>query len=364
MNNKIKVLHVIGQFGVGGDTTAILNVLEFVNKNKLNYQFDFLTHKGADLKRVKDIEKAGSKVYLLKGDVKRIGIIKYYFEIKKILKNNKYDVVHFHTSFQSCVGMLAAKRCKVKKIVCHSHTSSIQRKVNVVFKFFAVPFCKFLINILADEKIACSSLAKSNLYGKSKNCKIIYNGLNITNLKKIDNKKIIEIKKKYDLDNKIIVGQVGRIHDMKNPLFTLELAKNMLNTNYVFVIIGDGSQMPIVKEKIAEENINNVILTGIVNDVNNYMKIFDYLLLPSKYGEGLPVVLVEEQIINDKCLCLSADTVTREANLGNVEYLSINSISEWKNMLIKNKKTKKINLDKQEIFDIDKTSIKWLNIYR
>lgn len=364
MKNKIKVVHVIGQFGVGGDTTAVLNVLDFVKKNNMEFQFDFITHKGANLDRVNKIKEEGSKVFLLKGDVKKIGIIKYYNEIKNILKNNQYDVIHFHTSFQSCVGMLAAKRCKVKKIVCHSHTSTIQRKVNVVFKFFAVPFCRFLINILADEKVACSDLAKNNLYGKNKNCKIIYNGINITKLKIIDNNKIHEIKTKYNLKNKIVVGQVGRIHDMKNPLFTIELAKSMLNTNYVFILIGDGSQMSIVKEKIDKENINNVIFTGIVNDVNNYMKIFDYLLLPSKYGEGLPVVLIEEQLINDKCLCLSADNVTREANLGNVKYLSIDSTNEWKDVLIKNKKTKKITIDKQETFDINNTSIKWLNLYR
>lgn len=359
----MKVLHVIGQFGVGGDTTAVLNVLKFVKENGMDYSFDFLTHTGARIEKVEEIRRNGSKVFLLKGDVKRIGILNYYREVKKILKNNKYDIIHFHTSFQSCVGMFAARRCGVRKIVCHSHTSSIQRKVNPIFKFLAVPVCRFFINMLSTQKIACSMEAKRNLFGEKSDCNIIYNGIDIDNIRRTDDEKIKKIKEKYHLNNKKVVGQVGRISEMKNPLFTLELAKRFENDDFIFMLLGEGSQMELVKDKIKNENINNVILTGNVDDVNNYMRIFDYLLLPSKYGEGLPVVLIEQQLVNNNCLCLSADNVTKEANLGNVIYLSIKNLNDWEETLKNIKNCKNISRNNEKKFDIRETSISWLNTY-
>ena len=85
-------------------------------------------------------------------------------------------------------------------------------------------------------------------------------------------------------------------------------------------------------------------------------------MLPSKYGEGLPVVLIEQQIVNDKCICIANDNVSKEANLGNVSYISINDDAKWISTIkeCKNKKTKSICYDN---FDIKNTAIKWLSIY-
>ena len=84
------------------------------------------------------------------------------------------------------------------------------------------------------------------------------------------------------------------------------------------------------------------------------MKMFDVLLLPSKYGEGLPMVLIEEQITNSNCLCLTSNIVTEESNLGNVKFLELN-LEKWINAIM-NKESLIEKLTKEKLIILILTS--------
>ena len=100
-----RILHVVGHLGNGGDTTAIMNIMKYINDNNLDYCFDFLTHEGYNINYVNELKKEGTKVYVIEDDARVLGPYKYYQKINKILKNTAYDAIHFHTSFQSFVGL-------------------------------------------------------------------------------------------------------------------------------------------------------------------------------------------------------------------------------------------------------------------
>ena len=361
MEKKIKVLHVIGHLGKGGDSTAVFNVMNYIEENKKNLELDFLTHNGYDEKVYKEIKK-NHKIYVISNDARKMNLIKYYKEICKILKNNNYDAIHFHTSFQSCIGLLAAKRCKVKKRICHSHTSSVQRKGNKVIELIALPICRVLIELLSTEKVACSKEASKNLFINQKNVKIIYNGLHIDNICNINTQEVVSIKKTIDYKkNDVIVGQVGRFSEMKNQLFTIKLAEQ--NKNIKFVLLGNGEKFEEIKDYVESKKISNVYLVGKVSNVQDYMSIFNFLLLPSKYGEGLPVVLIEQQIVNHNCVCIANSNISKESNLGNVEFVDINEIKGWIEIINKREidKPKKIDFSQ---FDINVSAEKWISIYK
>ena len=181
-----KILHVVGHLGNGGDTRSIINVLDYINHNNCDYTFDFLTHEGYNVKFVNELKKSNIKVSVLEGDARIIGPIKYYRLLVDFFRNNSYDAVHFHTSFQSFVGIIAAKRCGIKIRVCHSHTSDTVRKTNKIQKLFILPLCRVLINIFSTKKICCSKNAGEFLFGKHSKFEIIYNGIDIEKIKKID----------------------------------------------------------------------------------------------------------------------------------------------------------------------------------
>ena len=93
------------------------------------------------------------------------------------------------------------------------------------------------------------------------------------------------------------------------------------------------------------------------------MSIFNFLLLPSKYGEGLPVVLIEQQIVNHNCVCIANSNISKESNLGNVEFVDINEIKGWIEIINKREidKPKKIDFSQ---FDINVSAEKWISIYK
>ena len=358
---KTKVLHVIGHLGKGGDSTAVLNIMNYIDENNEAYDFDFLTHNGYDENIVNNIQKK-HKVFVLKNDARKMNPIKYYKEIKKILTKNNYDCVHFHTSFQSCIGLIAAKRAKVNIRVCHSHTSDTIRKTSSFSKKMILPVCRKLINIFATDKICCSKMSGEFLYGKNADFQVIYNGIDINKIKNIDGTKVKKIKEKYNIDDDtVVIGQVGRFDENKNQVFTLELAKKMENNKCLFFLIGDGELLEYIKKLSVDMKLKNVYFTNKIKNVNDFMYIFDFLLLPSKFGEGLPVTLIEQQIVNNHCICISSDIVTREANLGSVVYLNLNSVDDWVNV-IKNPKTDMKECNYHE-FDINVTAKKWLDLY-
>lgn len=357
----MRIVHVVGFLGNGGDTSAIMNIYDYIKKNKLPYKFDFITHKGCDLKFVKKVEEMGSKVFILDGDVRKQGFFKYYKNIKKILKENKYDAIHFHTSFQSFVGLIAAKKEKIKIRICHSHTSQMQRKLNFILKSIIVPISKFFISKYSTKMVACSEVAAKNLFLRDKNYTIVYNGIDIKKIKTINKENVEKIKEKYNIKKTdICIGQVGRLSEMKNPLFTLKLASK-LDEKYKFFFLGDGDLLDICKDYVEKNGINNVYFTGKVNNANEYMSMFDFLILPSKYGEGLPVVLTECQIINPNCICLANSNVSREANLGNVYYYSISDYKLWIDEIKKKHTSSRIDYKK---FDLNNTAEEWIKLYK
>ena len=59
MDKEIKVLQIIGKLGKGGDTSAVITIVEELKKRLPNVKFDFLTHTGCDLRLVQQLKNNG-----------------------------------------------------------------------------------------------------------------------------------------------------------------------------------------------------------------------------------------------------------------------------------------------------------------
>lgn len=351
---KIRVLHVIGHLGKGGDSTAVLNLMNYLEKNSFNIEFDFITHTGYDENLVNKLQEKKHKVYIIKDDARNIGIFDYYREISKILKLNKYDIIQFHTSFQSAIGLLAAKRNNVKKRIVHSHTTAIQRSANIIKKLIYIPICRFIINICSTDRVACSKMSGKFLFGKYSNFDVIYNGIEIERLKDIDKNIVKKIKNEISYKKgDVLIGQVGRFDENKNQLFSIRLV-NSLPSNYKLILLGENNYI-----NDSEYKNDKIFFEGKVKNIQDYMSLFDFLLLPSKYGEGLPTVVIEQQIVNENAICLVSDIVTPECSIGNVVFLHLDE-KGWYDQIIKTQSTYKVDYSE---FDIDNTGIKWLDVY-
>lgn len=336
-----RVLQVIGQLGRGGDTSVVLDIMHNMDKNK--YHFDFLTHDKADDNVVQQLQNEGCTVYKLDGDVRKLGPIKYYNAVRNILRNSqyKYDIVHTHTSMQSGVALMAAKHEHIKKRVCHSHISAIQRETNKLSKFFLTPILRFLYLYYSTDKIGCSKMAGDFLFGND-NYNLIYNGVDTEKYKSVTYENIQKFRKEFNInDDDILIGHIARFSNMKNQDFDLLLAERLQDyPNIRFVLVGKGINFEKIKNK-AKNLGDKIIFTGQRDDIPILMKSFDCVILPSLSGEGFPVTIMEAQAAG--CKCIISDKVTSEVEVGLnlVKMIPTSNVEQWLDEL----KTIKRNLD-------------------
>ena len=308
------ILHVIGYLGRGGDTAVVLQVLSRMDRKQ--YHFDFVTHEGRTRQEtVAFLREQGCRVYILPGDVRALGPVRYLRDFRQLLENApvSYDAVHVHTGMQSGVALLAAKRAGIPVRICHSHVTAIQRKAPAVQKLLGVPVFRFLIRTCATESVGCSRAAGEFLFGKQPFA-VVHNGVDTEAFQNATKEQTDDIRKSLRAgDGDIVIGMAARMNPMKNHAFALSLAEALRDMpNLRFVFLGDGELLPQLKEQ-AKGDLR-IFFPGQRSDVAAWMKAFDCLLLPSLPGEGFPVAVLEGQAAG--CPCLISDNVTEEADAG------------------------------------------------
>ena len=112
-----------------------------------------------------------------------------------------------------------------------------------------------------------------------------------------DEEKRKELRDKYNLNNKNVIGHIGRFQPQKNQEFLVEIFSRYLkqDNNAILMLIGQGENEDKVKQRISELGINDkVMLMGVRQDVNELLQAMDVFVLPSLF-EGLGMVLIEAQ---------------------------------------------------------------------
>lgn len=349
---------LIGYLGLGKTSGIDKYLLNFAKKieNK-NIQIDFLT-RYYDKEFKEELNKMGYNVYVVS---RNRHFIKQYKEMKNILKNN-YDVAYFNISeTYNCIGLIAAKKAKVKKIISHSHNSDIASNNKIIkkIKVFLNYLFKPVVSNCANNYLACSDLAAKWLYTKQiyKNEKynIIYNSIDFNKFcfkPKIRK----DIRRKLNIDDNYVLGFVGRFNYQKNTKFLVDVLFETLKqkNNTILLCIGDGEELERFKNYAKEKNVyDKVVFAGSVNNVYDYYQAFDVFILPSLY-EGLPIVGVEAQI--NGCPSIFSDRITKHVLIGKNSYREkINDAKAWADRIISIKDRNNILLDVAKNYDLNNT---------
>ncbi len=309
---------------IGGVETYIINLVRNIDREK--FEIDFLIQDditGINKERIDGYYNNFYKVENLKKHP-----IKALKRLKKIYKENNYDVAHLNISTaSSALYALPAKiYSKKTNIIVHSHNGGDK---NVVQHYF---FRKIL-NLIADKYLACSKLAAEWMFGSK-----IANSMRVTITNNaIETERFLynkekrdKIRKELNLTNNFVIGHVGRFNQQKNHSGMIEIFKEVLkkDKDIKLMLLGTGELEENIKEKVKEYKIqDNVLFLGIKQNVNDYYQAMDVFILPSNF-EGLPIVGVEAQASGIKCLF--SENVTKETDItGNVEFISINDTESW-----------------------------------
>lgn len=227
--------------------------------------------------------------------------LRSYKLFAKIIKSSDLIHVHGHPYLSSLIASRLSKKYS-KPLVLTQHNTFIQ--YNSFWNFFErvndFTVGKEILK-LADKIIVVSDATRKyvlDLGADSNKINLIHNGVDINRFKLLTKSKE-EIRKKLNINKNSKVGLTVRRLVYKNGIDTLlSSAKNTIkkDPNIIFLIIGKGPDLVITRQRIHNLNLEkNIKLLGFISDeqLPAYYSAADFFILPSKSGEGLPLVSLE-----------------------------------------------------------------------
>lgn len=287
-----------------GITNVILSHLKSIDRNK--YRIIVIGQLDSEKEIINRIEAAGIQVYLLVN--RKRNALKYFFQLVKVLKNERIEIVHAHgNSATLFIEMMAGVFACCRKRIAHSHNTKCDyvKIDNILRPFFYLSYT---------HAVACGKEAGLWLF-RDKKFEIIPNGRDCATFAFNDSRRL-KIRDFYGIDEQIVIGHVGSFVEQKNYGYLIRIFKELFenDSNVRGLIIGDGPMKSDIQEKCKIFG-DKLLFTGNINNISEVLNAVDGMLLPS-FFEGLPLVAIEWQI--NGIPCILSDAVTKETKFSDI----------------------------------------------
>ncbi len=326
----LRVLQELSELDGGGVAKLVYDYCTNIDKSKIQFDFIIFDYNNVGIYE-QPIKDMGCKLYKIprfKNDKKT-----FLKEMEKIVKNGNYDIVYSHLGSRGLPLMYFGKKYKIKRRIAHSH---IAFETVTKFKALYNKALSVAAKLYATELIACGKDAGVYMWGKKAKPYIMANAID-TKLFKFSPEIRLKKRTELDIDDKFVIGIVGRLAHQKNYPYLLKVYKEVLRErdDTVLLIIGRGPDEDELKQSAKDLGIDkDVIFLGVRDDVQDLLNAFDIFVLPSHY-EGLPVALIEAQASG--LIQLVSDKVTDEMHVTDLlQFLPIQdeNIAQWKDAIV------------------------------
>ena len=318
MAQGIRVLHVLGNTQLGGAESRVMDLYRHMDRERV--RFDFLVHTEKEGHFDKEIKELGGQIFC----VPRFRLYNF-FSYRKAVKNffeghREFQAVQGHITSTASIYLPIAKKAGIPVTIAHARSAGVDKGI----KGKMTRWMRRNLSKKADYLFTCSELAGISVFGE----KAVREGKTIFIPNAIDcrlfaynEKKRMELRRKLGIEDKYVIGHVGRFHYAKNHEYLLHIfaelcKKEKLNEDlknkksFVLLLLGEGSGMEGARALAEELGIaDTVYFLGNRDNIYDYYQAMDYFVYPSRY-EGLPGTMVEAQASGLKCVM--SDTICRE----------------------------------------------------
>jgi len=288
MSRPIHIMHIQESLEVGGLENGVVNVVNNLEEESFRSTICCLKRIGSLADRICNPQV--SCFCLKQKEGKRIFLP---LILRKIIREQRVDIVHTHNFYGGLYGIIAAKIAGGNIKIVHGEHGSLQRENRRRI------FLSMIIYSLSDKVVAMSRHQETflNAIGiSSKKTLTIQNGVD---LKKFNIWPISIIQKKkreLNLVNaKTVIGCIGRLSQEKGHQYLIDAMNTVCSIipETHLVLVGDGPLSKRLKEHVSALNLTlNIHFLGNRKDVNEIYPIFDIFALPS-LSEGLSNVILE-----------------------------------------------------------------------
>lgn len=323
----IKVLIICGKLYIGGAEKVACDIGLYRDRSR--FSIDYLVFEDDIGAYEPVLEETGCHIYHVPspGD----SYSDYISNIRTLIRENKYDVVHCHTMFNSGIVLSVAAKEKVPVRIAHSHSIRPQQNMGVSQEAYQVLMRK-LIRKNATDFVACGEEAGKWLYGEAffrKHGTLILNGVDIRKFRYNEEARKT-IRDGAGLENAFIIGHAGHMAPVKNQIYLIRLMPEILKkkNNAVLLLLGDGKEREHLESEVEKLNLQDkVLMPGNVMNVNEYLSAMDVFAFPSLY-EGMPLSMIEVQA--NGLPCIISDAVPDDVFLTDLlKRTSLDSKEDW-----------------------------------
>ncbi len=298
---KIRVLFVITGLASGGATNVVLDLASHFN-NHPDFDVQLLT--GPIPPGRTDVtylaHELGINTRIIRSLINHINPIvnlKAVADIRRIMVQGNYDIVHTHSSVAGVIGRIAAFSAGVPVVLHHVHGWGLHaRKSNLIQRLYVnlERLCAGFTNQLIVVSRPDIQKGLAHRIGREEKYTLIYNGIDLERFRQPLNDKQMHKKLGLDPDCKH-VGMIGRLDGQKNPLDFIRAAGTVVSRypKVQFLIVGDGYLRPECERIIDELNLRGkFFLLGYRNDVPRIISMLTITAMSSLW-EGLPIAFLE-----------------------------------------------------------------------
>lgn len=257
---------------------------------------------------------------------------RFISEFTQLLRSKQFDVVHCHTMYSCGLVMLIAWLHRVPGRISHSHTALDQASGRSSWRTLYKGLMRELIWLFGTDYLACGRDAGEELYGKrrfSEKGVIVKNGIDTERYRFSEtNRK--QIRAKYQLENRFVIGHVGHYETVKNQLFLIRRMPEVIRArpDAVLLLFGEGSTRSGLETEIENLGLaSHVRVMGNVNNIPAVLSSFDVFAFPSLF-EGTPLALIEAQA--NGLPCVISDQVPQDACVTDlIRTLPLDDAAKW-----------------------------------
>ncbi len=299
--SRIKVLHLITRLIVGG---AQDNTLLTVEKRRRDR---YCVHvagnpSGEWAERARQVADGFHPLANLFNPISPRRDSAALYDIVQLLRRERFDVVHTHSSKAGVLGRLAARIAGVPAIVHTMHGPTGLHDLMPPWKRRVFEFAERVAGRCTDHMIAVSETTRRQIVAlglvDAERTRTIYSGIDVERLDGVWDPQRVRAELSLAPGAKVVVF-VGRLDAAKAPHILVSAFAEVARSHpeAVLVLVGAGDLEPRLRAQIAELRIDaKVRLLGTRHDVPAILRVADVFALSSLW-EGVGRALTEAMLV-------------------------------------------------------------------
>lgn len=289
----------------GGIESFLCNVLTRLDLTDL--EVDVVAAQLYDSFFTEKLRAHGIRFYELSGSQRRV--YDNHRQFRAILRERHYDVLHLN-AFQglSLAYLHIAKEEGVPVRIAHSHNTALRKSATRPIKLAIHRWARERYTKDATALWACSKDAAAFLFDscelQKRGFRFIPNGIDVERFR-FDPVARESLRHELGLDDKFVIGHVGRLCYQKNQSFLLDVFARVVKKRpeSALLLVGEGEDRLMLEEKAESLGVRDkVLFYGVTDQIERLYWAMDVFAFPSLF-EGFGIAVIEAQAAGLPVIC-------------------------------------------------------------